>query len=93
MPFDFFVFVLDVNTKRHELKQGYLTGWFLIILFSLRFVDEFFKINQESFENDLPLNMGQMLSIPFVIIGMVILLSAGNREGINMAYPGDEPKP
>jgi prolipoprotein diacylglyceryltransferase len=56
------------------LKDGFLTGWFLIILFTLRFVDEFFKINQETFENDLILNMGQILSIPFVIGGVIILL-------------------
>jgi phosphatidylglycerol---prolipoprotein diacylglyceryl transferase len=57
-----------------ELREGFLTGWFFIILFSLRFVDEFFKINQVSFEDDLTLNMGQILSIPFVILGIVILL-------------------
>jgi len=52
----------------------------LIILFSLRFVDEFFKINQVSFEDDMMLNMGQILSIPFVVIGLVILLLS-KRQG------------
>ena len=61
-------------TKRNELKEGFLTGLFLIILFGLRFIDEFFKVNQVSFEDDLVLNMGQMLSIPFVILGIYILL-------------------
>lgn len=56
------------------MKNGFLFGWFLIILFTLRFVDEFFKINQVAFENDLVLNMGQILSIPFVITGMLILI-------------------
>ncbi|MEX2232114.1 MAG: prolipoprotein diacylglyceryl transferase [Cyclobacteriaceae bacterium] len=59
---------------RTTMKNGFLFGWFLIILFSLRFVDEFFKINQVAFENDLMLNMGQILSIPFVITGIIILI-------------------
>ena len=62
------------------MRDGFLTGWFLIILFSLRFVDEFFKINQVSFEDDMMLNMGQILSIPFVIMGIVILL-VSKRQG------------
>jgi prolipoprotein diacylglyceryltransferase len=66
--------------KKTDLKNGFLTGWFLIILFSLRFIDEFFKINQEQFENDLILNMGQILSIPFVMMGIVILLWIRNRR-------------
>ena len=64
----------------NELRDGFLTGWFLIILFSLRFVDEFFKINQVSFEDDMMLNMGQILSIPFVIIGIVILFVSKRRR-------------
>lgn len=69
--------------KRTEIKDGFLTGWFLVILFSLRFIDEFFKINQESFENDLMLNMGQILSVPFVIAGVIILfITRGRRDTV-----------
>ena len=62
------------KTRRGEIKDGFLTGWFLIVVFTLRFVDEFFKINQVSFEDGLMLNMGQLLSIPYVIAGILILL-------------------
>ena len=76
-----FIFLFSTWYKHgNELRDGVLTGWFLIILFSLRFVDEFFKINQVSFEDDMMLNMGQILSIPFVIIGLVILLLS-KRQG------------
>ena len=68
------------SKRRNEIKNGFLTGWFLIILFSLRFIDEFFKINQVSFEDDLVLNMGQLLSIPFVIVGIFILLRKHRDE-------------
>jgi prolipoprotein diacylglyceryl transferase len=70
----FFFLFRSWQKKGSELREGFLTGWFFIILFSLRFVDEFFKINQVPFEDDLILNMGQILSIPFVIIGIVILV-------------------
>ena len=59
---------------RDQLQTGFIFGWFLILLFSLRFIDEFFKINQESFEDSLLFNMGQILSIPFILTGVVILV-------------------
>ena len=65
--------------RRAIMYDGLLSGLFLIILFSLRFVDEFFKINQESFEDNLLLNMGQILSIPFVLAGIIILIY-GNKQ-------------
>ena len=74
--------------KRDTLKNGFLTGWFLIILFTLRFIDEFFKINQVAFEDELALNMGQLLSIPFVIIGVVILLRKNGPQAANKPDAG-----
>ena len=60
--------------QKDKMKNGFLFGWALIIMFSLRFVDEFFKINQEQFEDGMILNMGQILSIPFILAGIVILI-------------------
>ena len=66
--------------KYHSsLRNGVLTGWFLIILFTLRFVDEFFKINQVDYEENMVINMGQLLSIPFIVAGIVILLRNAHR--------------
>lgn len=66
-----------------SMRNGFLFGWFLVILFTLRFIDEFFKINQVAFENNLVLNMGQILSIPFVLAGIVILVRiSGKRKEI-----------
>lgn len=53
--------------------DGILFGWFLTGLFLIRFVVEFFKANQEPFESALPLDMGQLLSIPFMIAGIILL--------------------
>jgi len=55
----------------------------LIILFSLRFVDEFFKISQEVFEDSMILNMGQILSIPFVLIGIGLLFYSSRHKNHN----------
>jgi phosphatidylglycerol---prolipoprotein diacylglyceryl transferase len=59
---------------KEKLPPGRLLGLFLIICFGLRFAYEFLKEPQESFENDLPLFMGQILSIPLVIAGIFILI-------------------
>ncbi|MBL7860999.1 MAG: prolipoprotein diacylglyceryl transferase [Cyclobacteriaceae bacterium] len=53
---------------------GRIFGVFMIILWSLRFVYEFLKENQVDFEDKLPLNMGQILSIPMVLAGIFILI-------------------
>ena len=71
----FFLFYLW-KTKRQKMPEGMFTGLFLIILFSLRFLDEFFKIDQVAFENTLPINMGQILSVPFIILGIYMIIRA-----------------
>ncbi|TAF64439.1 MAG: prolipoprotein diacylglyceryl transferase [Cytophagales bacterium] len=69
------------NRKREKTPEGLLLGLFLIILFTLRFIDEFFKVNQVDFESKLPFNMGQILSIPAILLGLYILyLSQKNKE-------------
>lgn len=66
---------------KENLPPGRLLGWFLIICFGLRFVYELFKINQVSFEQELPINMGQILSIPLFLAGIVILFRS-YKKGI-----------
>jgi len=67
--------------QRATMKNGFLFSWALIILFSFRFVDEFFKMNQEAFEDGLILNMGQLLSIPFILTGVAILVFHSRKPG------------
>ena len=61
--------------KKKDLKDrtGFLTGVFFIGVFFTRFLIEFVKENQETFENGMALNMGQILSIPFVIAGIYLI--------------------
>ncbi|MDR1762436.1 MAG: prolipoprotein diacylglyceryl transferase [Dysgonamonadaceae bacterium] len=57
--------------KRKDYKyEGLIFGVFLIGIFLSRFIVEFWKNNQEAFEEGMPLNMGQLLSIPFIIAGI-----------------------
>ncbi len=56
-----------------KLNEGYLFGLFLTLIFSFRFLVEFVKARQEPWEVGLPLDMGQILSIPLIIAGVIIL--------------------
>ena len=67
--------------KRDWGKQkGKLFGLFLVLLFSARFLIEFVKANQESFEEEMFLNMGQLLSLPLIIIGIYLLIRKNSNE-------------
>lgn len=74
----FLIFVLLFyiwHRKKGQLPEGLLFGTLMIVLFGLRFVYEFLKENQVEFEDNMSLNMGQILSIPFVILGFWVLFN------------------
>ncbi len=69
----FFVLLKIYNSTIRDNK-GSLFGFFLIGLFSIRFLTEFFKESQGGIETFLPgLSTGQWLSIPFILIGLIML--------------------
>ena len=57
-------------------KEGLIFGVFMICVFGSRFFIEFLKNDQEEFEADMMLNMGQWLSIPFVLAGIYFVWRA-----------------
>lgn len=61
------------RTRLAQEKRGVLFGLFLILLFTVRFVIESIKLPQEVWEQNMWLNMGQILSLPFIVAGVVIL--------------------
>jgi prolipoprotein diacylglyceryl transferase len=80
-----FLYAIWANYKE-RLPAGRLFGIFLIVCFGLRFLYEFLKENQVEFENDMALNMGQILSIPLVIAGIIILIySFRNNNSVKPA--------
>ena len=68
------------SQQKQNLPAGRLLGIFLIWCFGLRFLFEFLKEVQEPFEEGMVLNMGQILSIPCVIAGIVILALSYRKE-------------
>jgi phosphatidylglycerol:prolipoprotein diacylglycerol transferase len=71
--FSIFLFLnlISMNVKR---ENGFMFGLFLVLMFSARFILEFFKINQVSFESSMAMNMGQILSLPFIIVGFILMV-------------------
>ena len=61
-------------------RPGMLFGLFLTGLFSARFIIEFYKEVQVSFEQEMVLNMGQWLSLPLIVIGLVFFIVAWFRD-------------
>ncbi len=56
--------------KNYGQKDGAMFGLFLVLVFGFRMLIESIKADQEAFEADMILNMGQILSIPFVLLGL-----------------------
>jgi prolipoprotein diacylglyceryl transferase len=59
--------------------QGLIFGVFFMMIFGARFLIEFIKEDQEAFEATMNLNMGQWLSIPFVLTGLILVVLAIRR--------------
>ena len=67
-------------------RKGFLFGAAMVGIFASRFIIEFIKINQVAFEQGMTLNMGQWLSLPFILAGIAIMIWAWLRYK-------DEPTP
>ncbi len=66
------------RSKKIEIRPGLLVGTLFILLFAARFVIEFFKENQVGFEDEMTLNMGQWLSLPFIAFGLMLVFWRNN---------------
>jgi len=76
-----FITTLLIYKRYHQsLKDGRLFGVFLLILFSSRFILEFFKTRQAEYAHSMDLSVGQWLSIPFVLLGLFLVLKRGTAE-------------
>jgi prolipoprotein diacylglyceryl transferase len=63
------------RNKNIKKLNGLIFGLCLILVFLARFIIEFFKENQVGFEDSMTINMGQILSIPFIIIGLILIIT------------------
>ena len=60
--------------------RGFFFGLCLTYIFTFRFFIEFLKENQEDFENSMMFNMGQWLSVPFIIIGVYFMFFYNRKK-------------
>jgi prolipoprotein diacylglyceryl transferase len=61
------------KNKSEKVGPGFMFGLMCVLLFTERFLVEFLKENQVDFENSLAFNMGQLLSIPFILLGIYMM--------------------
>ena len=66
--------MFNVQRSTFNVGSGWYFGFCLTYIFTFRFFIEYTKEIQEAFEASLPIDMGQILSIPFIIIGVVCML-------------------
>ena len=69
----FFILYFIYYKTDKKSKQGFLFGLFLVLIFGFRFFVEFVKMEQSPFEKGMVLDMGQLLSIPFVLGGFYFM--------------------
>ncbi|HPF00666.1 MAG TPA: prolipoprotein diacylglyceryl transferase [Bacteroidales bacterium] len=70
----FIVLLFMYNKRNGIINRGFLVGWAITLIFILRFFVEFIKNDQVGFEQNMILNMGQLLSIPFILCGIALIL-------------------
>ena len=72
----------SLNSQLSTMKvgSGFFFGLVLTLIFTFRFFIEYTKADQVDFEAGMPFNMGQLLSVPFIIIGVVCMMRGGKRK-------------
>ena len=81
------VLLFVYEKKIQKLHEGTIFGVFFMVLFGMRFIIEFIKEPQEAFEETMVLNMGQLLSIPFILCGLAVFVWSLTKGGPALA-PG-----
>ena len=72
--------------RNAECRPGLIFGVFLTVLFSCRFLVEFVKNNQVAREADMAINIGQQLSIPFIVAGLAFIAYALIRPKVKIDF-------
>lgn len=78
----FIIMVLVYKKKGYTVHRGYYFGLCLAYIFTFRFFIEFVKENQEAFEDGMLFNMGQWLSVPFIIVGFYFMFFYGKKKTV-----------
>jgi len=70
----FAIMMILYKKLRNRVRSGFLFGLGTVLFFTVRFLIEFVKENQVGFEEGMSLNMGQLLSVPFIVVGIVFII-------------------
>ena len=87
------ILVWVYRNRLDKVYRGFFFGAFLLGCFGMRFLIEFIKEPQEAFEENMVINMGQTLSIPFIILGICLLVYAFSKKiPARAVIPDNRPK-
>lgn len=82
-----FIFSYRYYRKRAgNEKAGEFLGFVLVLVYTSRFAIEFFKAKQSDVELGMFLNMGHLLSIPFIIAGLILVFRPNKMKKIDRKY-------
>ncbi len=87
----FFILLWFWNRNKERTPGGSMLGIFLVWIFTLRFFYEYLKENQVAFEDTLALNMGQILSIPIVLLGIYFVVRSYRNPVVHSAREESKP--
>ena len=86
----FIIFIIMILIYRHNKERvstGFYFGFCIATIFTFRFFIEFLKEVQVDFEQGMALDMGQLLSIPFILLGIGFLVYAYKKKQPAKAIP------
>lgn len=75
----FLIMVILYKKLPQKVGTGFYFGLCLAYIFTFRFFIEYYKEVQEAFEEGLPFDMGQILSVPFVILGVYCMIKGAKK--------------
>jgi phosphatidylglycerol:prolipoprotein diacylglycerol transferase len=70
----FTIMMILYKKMRDRLKSGFFFGLVLVLCFTARFIIEFVKENQVGFEDGMTFNLGQLLSLPYIVVGIGFII-------------------
>ena len=75
-----FVLLFLLFRGNKSKQPGFLFGLFMVLIFSARFALEFFKTPQAAYEAGNLITVGQWLSVPFVVVGIILVMLSGRKK-------------
>ncbi len=80
----FFLLTYIYKKNYKQLQKGFLFGLFLVLVFSARFLIEFVKVKQADYSLGIGLSTGQLLSIPFLLVGIGFMVWSYKKSKLSV---------